>query len=172
MIFNPKVHVSKIPHPKSSEHKRYFVYKQGKCYLEGACLSQLYTFVSQRRDSLNIPKEVVVLETNLFTTLKDVGYVIESMTASYDALVQEYLNEKARCEQQYKDDLFKWLGILSMSKSTFEKFYNLSAMLNNKAEFEFGYEEFNYVDKHEGFEQDLKEVVEIGMSLVRDLKQR
>jgi len=172
MIFNPRIHTSKMSHPKSADHKRYFVYKEGKCYLEGACLDTMHTFVSQRRESLGIDKKVVVLRTNLFTTLRDAGYIVESVTASYDALVKEFLEDKEKCRQKYKDDLYSWLGILDMSKETFEKFYDLAKLLGDIETFEFGYEESRYDEKHKAFEEDLKELVGVGLSLVKDLRQR
>ena len=172
MIFNPSIHVSKMSHPKSVDHKRFFVYKQGKCYLGGACISQLRTFATQRRDSLDISKEVVILETNVISTLLDAGFSIEKISASYDKLVQEFTEDKEKCQQRYKDDLYKWLGIMDLRKDTFDKFYNLARLLSESERFEFGYEEYRSANLAEDFELNLRELVDIGLALVKDLKQK
>lgn len=164
LVYDPIIHKSQQPHPKSGEHKRYFVYKEGKCYAEGLCLGNLTTFVRLKHDSLDIHNTNPIANHNVVGILKTNEYVVETITATRESILEDWKQSIEDAETRYKRDLRHTMLPQYGSVSIFADAYVLAEQLykgDSNTPIDFAYEQPNHKELHIEFEAHLSNVISI-----------
>lgn len=172
LIYDPSKHKSTSPHPRSGEHLKYFVYKEGKCYAEGLTYKQLSVFVLQRRISLGIPTDKMIKPNGILGALRELNYSYETIKADQNRIYEEWVKARDKVESLYKQELKEYYLNIDCSDETFEKLYQVAVDLCKLPPIDYEYEETTAYDKHMEFELNIELLAQIAKGYAKDLKQK